>query len=429
MSTLESTGSGGPVEAAEPATGERISPPAKPLLTPFMGVINFAQVAVTLGFSVVLLPNQLTIIDEPNKVANLALITSISLILAPFAQPIVGALSDRTRSRWGRRVPWMLAGGLMMAVSMTGMGIVQSVALIVVLATLLQLGTAILTAPMSALLADRYAADNRGLVSAFIGLGLNVGYAVAVLIAGALAADLPVAYASFGLGFALVLFAFLWVARDSSSKAMQVEPFHWGQFIRSFWINPVQHPDFAWAFAARSLYILAYFVVFGYQFYVLTDFIKLSLDEANVQIGILGLATLAPVVAAGYLAGWVSDRFGKRKLMLYLACVIMALGYVAQLVWPNLFGQYVMAILTNIGFGLYITSDYVVMTQVLPNEEGAAAKDLGILNLATFIPQALSALLAAFVINSLGGYVGLFIVGIVLSILGGLSVIPIRKVT
>lgn len=34
-----------------------------------------------------------------------------------FADPIVGGLSDRTRSRWGRRPPWLLAGGLLMLVS------------------------------------------------------------------------------------------------------------------------------------------------------------------------------------------------------------------------------------------------------------------------------------------------------------------------
>src|SRR3546814_3852591 len=85
-------------------------------------------------FTAVLLPNQLTLLDADNKVSNLALVSSISILAAVIVQPLVGALSDRTRSRWGRRSPWMLVGGLLMAVALTGIGQLQSVSLILLLA-------------------------------------------------------------------------------------------------------------------------------------------------------------------------------------------------------------------------------------------------------------------------------------------------------
>src|SRR6478735_8849241 len=58
----------------------------------------------------ILLPLQVTAIDPAHKVGNLGIVLTFGAFLAMFAQPIAGTLSDRTRSRFGRRAPWMVAG-------------------------------------------------------------------------------------------------------------------------------------------------------------------------------------------------------------------------------------------------------------------------------------------------------------------------------
>jgi glycoside/pentoside/hexuronide:cation symporter, GPH family len=40
---------------------------------------------------------------------------SVSVLWEAFTEPVIGHLSDNTRSRWGRRHPYMMAGGLIMA--------------------------------------------------------------------------------------------------------------------------------------------------------------------------------------------------------------------------------------------------------------------------------------------------------------------------
>lgn len=407
---------------------ERVSAPARPALMPFLALINFASVSAGLGFTAVLLPNQLTLLDPDNKVANLGLISSVSLLAVIFVQPLVGALSDRTRSRWGRRTPWILAGGLLTAASLSGMGFLQSVLLILLLACVIQAGSAMLTAPLAALIADRYEVNRRGMVSAFIGFGLNAGYAVGVLLAAMLAFNLPLAYVTFGAGLAVILVAFLVVARDRPNTTMPIEPFNLARFLLSFWVNPIKNRDFAWAFVARFLYILAFFISQNYLFFILTDYIGLSLDGANTEIGILGIVALFPAVIAGYATGVLSDRLGRRKVWLYIACVFTVAGYAVLIAMPNVPGAYIMTVLVNIGFGMYLASDAVLMTLVLPNVEGAAAKDLGILNLATLLGQSLSAIVAAFAITALGGYVALLVVGSIIAVIGALAVIPIRSV-
>jgi len=71
--------------------------------------------------------------------------------------------------------------------------------------------------------------------------------------------------------------------------------------------------------------------------------------------------------------------------------------------------------------------DAALMTEVLPTAE-AAGKDLGILNIATTLPQALTPVLVWALIAITGSYTAVFIAGIVCAVAGALSVIPIRSV-
>lgn len=419
----------GSITASEPtATDVQVGKPATRFLAPAIGLYNLGSIAATLGFSTVLLPNQLTLLDADNKVGNLALISSLSMIFGILGQPVVGTISDRTRSRFGRRMPFVVASGILTALSLLALSSATSVMVILILATVLQLAGALGGSPLVAIVADRYPVEKRGWVSAWIGLGLNAGYAVGVFGAGMLASDLRTAYVTLGLTVAAVLLVFAIVGRDNPNLDMIRPPLSVRSVIGGFWINPMRNADFTWAFISRFCYILAYFVVFNFQFFILTDFIGLSLDDANVQIGLLAIVALAPGVIASYATGWLADKLGRRKVFLYVSCAFTVLGYVAQLISPTLEGQYVMVILTSIGFGMYLTSDTVIMTQVLPNATGAAAKDLGILNLATVLPQALSAILAAYLLTTFGGYDALFVAGGIIAVLGGFSVIRIRRV-
>ena len=45
----------------------------------------------------------------------------VSRIWDAVSDPVVGWLSDRTRSRWGRRYPWMVAAAIPMGLAFAGM--------------------------------------------------------------------------------------------------------------------------------------------------------------------------------------------------------------------------------------------------------------------------------------------------------------------
>jgi MFS family permease len=198
-------------------------------------------------------------------------------------------------------------------------------------------------------------------------------------------------------------------------------------FFAGLWISPRKHPDFAWAFAARFLFILGYFVVFFFELFLLTDYIGLKLAQANQTIGMLAIVSLVTTVISVLVGGAWSDRVGRRKIFVYAASFFVVVGFLMPLLMPNLTGMIAMSAISGIGFGLYTACDTALMTEVLPKDGATAGKDLGILNIATNLPQALCTALAGLLIASLG-YPAIFVFGMIAVVLAGVALIPIKSV-
>jgi len=60
----------------------------------------------------VLVPQQVARIDPGSKTQAIALMSTVAMIVSTIANIIEGALSDRTRSKWGRRTPWIVLGSV-----------------------------------------------------------------------------------------------------------------------------------------------------------------------------------------------------------------------------------------------------------------------------------------------------------------------------
>ena len=83
-----------------------------------LATVFFVLLALYCGVLSVLLPNQIQAIDPINKARNLAIVFAITSVFSTTITPIAGALSDRTRTRWGRRTPWIVTGSVVGATSL-----------------------------------------------------------------------------------------------------------------------------------------------------------------------------------------------------------------------------------------------------------------------------------------------------------------------
>ena len=418
-----------PASLVEPDGTDEPRPLVRGSMTRLLGWIIPANLSIFILWGAipgVLLPLQITGIDPANKVANLAVVTTIGAFAAMIAQPVAGMISDRTRSRFGRRAPWMVAGVLIGGLALVGMALADGIAQIAIAWTIVQVAYNFAQGPLSAILPDRVPRAARGTFAALAGMGAMLGALGGQVAGSALASSIPAAYLGLA-GLALVVTVLFVVFNpDHSSRDQQNSPFSLRVFLATFWVNPVKHPDFFWAFTGRLLLYTGYFAVTGYQLFILQDYVGLG-DAAVASIPLFGLVGLVGMIAAMLVGGPLSDKLGRRKIFVFASSVLVGLALVVPLVSPTFDGWLVYTIVAGIGFGMFQSVDQALMSEVLPSKD-SYAKDLGVVNIAATLPQTLAPAVGGAIVLAFGGYAALFPVGIALSVLGALAVWPIKAV-
>ncbi|MEU3402042.1 MFS transporter [Streptomyces filamentosus] len=359
-----------------------------------------------------------------SKEALLAWVTGAGAVVSLVANPLFGAVSDRTVSRYGRRTPWIVAGAAGGALSLLLLGAAGTVWVLFLGWCLVQLTLNAAFAAVTAAVPDRVPRWQRGAVGGWLGAAQILG-----VVGGT---GLATAAGGVGAGYAAcAVFTLLGVApyvlRHPDLRLAEADrpAWSWRGFAAGFRLSPRAHPDLAWAWLTRFLINLGNALVLLYLFYYLRD----RLHHADPESGVLVLTTvngvtlLATVVAGG---AW-SDRTGRRKPFVLWSGVLMAAATGLLAGWPTWTGTLVAAALLGIGFGVFTSVDFALMTDVLPTALDRG-KDLGVVNIANSLPQVAAPALAAPLVNHLGGYRTLFLVAAGTGLLGAVLVRRIRAV-
>lgn len=375
----------------------------------------------------ILLPLQVQgIVGDSNKAGALALVATIGAFAAMLAQPVAGMVSDRTRSRFGRRAPWMVAGVLIGGLALVGMGAANGLMQLAIAWVIVQIAYNFAQGPLSAILPDRVPSAVRGTFSALAGLGLMIGALGGQIVGAQFAKALPAGYLTFA-GLAVVFIVLFVVFNpDRSNKGEPKSPFNFVVFLKTFWVSPRKHPDFFWGFTGRLLLYAGYFMVTGFQLFILQDYIGLK-DQAVAVVPLLGLINLAGIIIATLIGGPLSDKLGRRKIVVIAAGVVLAVSLVFPLIMPTVTGMMIFSFVSGLGFGAYQSVDTALMIEVLPSKDDFA-KDLGVLNIAATLPQTLAPGLAGIIVIAFSGYAALFPIGIVIALVGAFAVLPIKSV-
>ncbi|MFI6317751.1 MFS transporter [Nonomuraea sp. NPDC050556] len=406
---------------ALPSTGNRLR--RLFVTVPFVAATAPLAYAVS-GYFVAL---QVQIIDDAAKVENLGVIHTASALAAMLAQPLVGVLSDRTRTRFGARTPWMLAGALVGTVALAAAGWSTTVPLLILAMMAVQFGFNAFQGPLAAILPDRVPFRLRGRFSTLAGLGLIVGAILGPVAASQFVTRIPVGYLILAVVILLTIVTFILLNPDADNRGIPRAAFSALAFVKAFWVNPVRHPDFFWAFLGRILIFGGYYMVLTFNIYIAQDYIGLSAGAAARLIPLIGAMGLPGFLLAIAVSGPLSDQLGRRKPLVLAGGLVIAVSAVFPLIWPTVTGLIVSAIVLTIGFGIFISVDQALVSEVLPDKDDFA-KDLGVINIAATLPNTIAPAAAAGIVTLFGGYGPLYATVALVAAAGALAVLPIKGV-
>jgi MFS family permease len=359
---------------------------------------------------------------------SLALVAGVGALVAMVGNPFFGRMSDRTTSPLGMRRPWMVIGLLGGCFGILVVALAPSIPVVLVGWCTAQLFFNALLAAQVAVLPDQVPVAQRGVVSGVLGVCLPVAAVSGTLLVRWLTGN---QLATFLVpcvvgGFFVLLFA-VWL---KDRRLAKVDRPSWSlrEFATTFYVKPRTSPDFAWAFASRFMFLMAYAFLTTYQAYFLLDKIGTSKSDVPQQIFLGTLAQSAAVVLASLIGGRLSDWTGRRKIFVFTASLVYGLAMFAVAIATNFNGFLVGMAISGLGFGMYVAVDLALVADVLP-KRADVAKDLGVFNIAGALPFSIAPALAPVILLIGGGSYGvLYAVAGLCAIIGAVAILRVRGV-
>ncbi len=366
-------------------------------ISSFWFATNFHWGAILL----LLLPGDIETLLPNQKAQALGLIVSLGALPALLVPLISGALSDRCTRPEGRRKPYIATGVLVNVFGLLGMAlgvsVFKSVPLYCLAYVLVQVGNNIATGAYMGVIPDIVPENERGKASGFMALMTQLGTLVGAVAVGMLLGKLaPLMKYGAIMGVMLIVGAWTYFGIQEKQHTNK-DAFDFRAYLKSLWIDPKKYPDFAWVWITRFLVMLGFYAIQPFIKYYLVDVVGVERDKVDsVAPQLLGIILIVSSFT-GYYGGKLSDKIGRKKVV-FLANGLITVVAPLFILCHDVKLALVVGALFGFGYGAYISVDYALGTDVLP-EGTNQGKDMAVWHVAMTLPQTLMAPIAGWLIS------------------------------
>jgi MFS family permease len=371
----------------------------------------------------------------PGHDEYLGFITGAGALAVMLTNPFLGIASDRTRTRIGRRRPFMIAGTILGVISLIVMATAPNVLVLGAGWILAQLGWGQALSNLGISTADRLPESQRGKVAGLIGFATQIAPVLGVGIASGFAGDNMLLFLIPGaVGVLFVALFVLFVHEDDSRSMTFAEKLDVGQVLRKLIFDPRRYPDYSLNWLGRFFFYFGLTLNTTFTAFFFASRLGVSVPEVAGTIAILSLGSIVAVTLGALGGGFLSDKLRRRRVFVLSSGLIFGAGAIVMAFAGGLPMLVVGSLLGSVGIGMFSAVDQALLLDVLPERDTDAGRFMSITGFATSIPQAVAPLIAplflAIGVSAAGekNYLLLYIIAAACTIFGGLVVLRIRSV-
>ena len=343
---------------------------------------SFGITGFILAMDTIVLPIiVLTVAPEGLKNTYLATLGIGGLLMAALIQPTIGQISDRTQTPFGRRVPFILWGAIFAAIGLIGIRLAPNFGILFGVWIFIQFNVNIAYGPGLALIRDLVPLHRIGMASSMKILSDAAGAAVMITVTGALIGktepDIDWTWISLGiLAFLLILPISITSVQVSRYEFSLPSNSQYQKAKSSF--RSVLTTQLGLFLASRFIIITAITSFQTYALFFLRD--SVGLDNPAEALSRMILVIAGTLAIAVYISGWVSDRVGRKPVVM-----VGAIGAAVSTLWMLTANDSVQVLIIGsvIGasVGVVLSANWALANELA--DESQAGLHIGIVNLAT----------------------------------------------